>query len=518
MHSRSARALHCAAARIAVLLAVGLPLAVALPLAAQERADPIAIGTARATVASARGISALYTNIGGLSMPALLGAGEDNGVELDIALVPIGIAAGSTYLNSSELDFVFDDKACDVFSDADRLRLGGLLEQDRLAADVAVDVAALSLRIPGVGAFGVQYGHRIRARMNFPEEFRQDVLGSGDVFEGNKRYVGTDIGGEWLKRFGVTLATAWERAAPEDSGDLWLPVLGVGIGVATLEGIVHFDVDPASVVETTRLPDGPRAQRRLGVEGHYAFRSAVPANFEPSQAILRPGFSGSDSTRALGWGASFGVSAVILRRVRIDDELSIGSPLDPEHMRRQRMTTRDAITFGLAIDEIGSLDWKGLNLQRGKTIDTVVTDERGGLTYEVICGYRGELDTVGSFTTHLPAQLRLGGAVDVTAFMPSVRGDLMVGIEAAFDLNEAIGREGAARLSVGGQWNPWRVLTLYSGLQVGGRQGFAWSLGAMVRPFPWLSIAAATSDWTGALTSGSLEYGATARVATHFRF
>jgi hypothetical protein len=159
-----------------------------------------------------------------------------------------------------------------------------------------------------------------------------------------------------------------------------------------------------------------------------------------------------------------------------------------------------------------------LNLQRARTIDTIVTDQGGGLTYEVLCGYRGDLDTVGSFTTHQPAQLRVGGAVDVTAFVPSIRGDLRAGVEAAFDLNDAIGREGAARVSVGGEWTPWRLLTLMSGVQVGGRQGFAWSLGARFQPIQWLSVAAATSDWTSALDTGSLEYDLTFLVAAHFRF
>jgi hypothetical protein len=503
-------------ARLAIVALVA-HVALRPPLAAQERADPIAIGSARATVASSRGISSLFTNVGALALPALLNGEADEKVEVDLAITPIGIAAGSTYLNSSELDFVFDDKACDVFTDADRLRLGGLLERDRLAADVAADLAALRIRLPGIGAIGLQYGHRIRVRMNFPEEFRRDVLGTGDVFARSTNYEGADVGGEWVKRLALTLATSWERVDPIDSGDVWLPTVGFGASIATLEGIVHFDVDPESFVATQVLAPAGRT-RRLGVEGYYAFRSAVPQNFEPSQAILRPGFGGADSSRALGWGGSLGVSAVVLRRVRLDEDHAFGTPLDPESLSRRRRVTRDAITVGFTVDEIGSLDWTGLNLRRHRTIDTVVTDARGGLSYEVLCGYRGELDTVGSFTSTLPTQFRIGGAIDVTAFVPSIRGDLLAGVEAAFDLNDAIGREGAPRVSVGGQWRPWRILTLYSGAQVGGHKGFAWSFGASVDPLEWLSIAAATSDWTAALRSGTLEYDVTFRLATHFTF
>lgn len=488
-----------------------------LTLVAQERADPIAIGTARTTVGSARGLSSLYSNVGGLALDALGSNSGEPSVEVDLALAPIGISAGSTYLNSSELNFVFDDKACAVFSDADRMRLGGLLERDRLAADAAFDIAALRIRIPGLGAIGVQYGHRIRVRMNFPEEFRQDMLGTGDVFARSNRYDGTDIGGEWQKRLALTLGTAWERVDVSDEGDTWLPTIGFGASVSALEGVVHFDVDPTSFINTQTLTRSEQGTRRIAVSGRYAFRSSVPDNFKPSEAILRPGFGDVDSSRATGYGTSLGVSAVILCRVRIDEELTTGSPLDPEATLRHTSVRRDAITVGITVDEIGSLAWEGTNLRRSRRIDTVVTDERGGLTYDMLCGYSGDLDTVGSFTTYLPAQLRFGGSIDITAFVPGIAGDLIAGVEAAFDLNNAIGQE-PSRLSIGAQWRPWAALTMMSGMQVGGRQGFAWSVGADLHPFRWLSIAAATSDWTALLASGTEEYDVTIRVGTHFKF
>ncbi|MBC8144514.1 MAG: hypothetical protein H7X80_02945, partial [bacterium] len=129
----------------------------------------------------------------------------------------------------------------------------------------------------------------------------------------------------------------------------------------------------------------------------------------------------------------------------------------------------------------------------------------------------GDLDTVGAFTTYLPAQFRLGGAVDITAFLPGIRGDLIAGVEAAFDLNDAIGQE-PARMSIGAQWQPWRALAMSTGVQVGGRQGFAWSVGANLHPFKWLSVAAATSDWTSLLATSTLEYDLSFRIATHFTF
>ncbi len=485
---------------------------------AQQRADPVAVGQARSAVATARGLSSLYSNVGALGLDDLgPHSGHEPSVQIDASALPIGISAGSTYLSASELNFVFASKDCGVFTDADRLRLSRLVAGDKLSADAAFDLAALRIRVPGVGAMALRFGHRIRARMSFPENFRTSVLGTDDIFAHDYRFDGADVGGEWLRGFGAALATSWHRAGVDRNSTSWLPEIGFGLRVDRQEGIAHFDLDPSSVVTTTVLrstePGG--ARRMIAVAGHYAFRTSAPVDFEPAQAIVRPGFSDADSNLGSGWSTNLGVSVVLLRTVDRHRDVRMGTPLDPQQVIRDDVVTRDALTLGFSVDEIGSMRWDGFNLVRHRTIDSVMTDEGGGLNYGMLCEYTGELDTVGAFTTSLPTRFRVGAGIDVTAFAHAIPGDLIIGTEGAVDLVDgAVGGERHPRFSVGGTWRPLRWFSLRAGLQLGGLSGTGFSLGAGLQPFSWLSIDAATSQFNSLLESDPDSYDLALRVAT----
>jgi hypothetical protein len=395
--------------------------------------------------------------------------------------------------------------------------VSGLLAGEKLSADAAVDVVGARVRVPGIGALAVRYGNHIRARLTFPDNFRNIVLGSGDVFASDNTFRNADLAGQWLRELNVVAATAWRRKVSSNDSSIWFPTIGFGVSVNKVEGIVNFDADPSSNVVTTVIPapDGSTT-RTLSVKGFYTFRSSVPPHFDPASAIVRPGFSGADSASGDGWGGSVGLSAVIYRTVRIDRDINGGDPLNPQTILHIDTVNRDAITFGVAVDEIGSLEWSGFNLQRVKRIDTIVTDSGGGVTSSLLCGYTGDLDTIGNFTTELPTQLRIGVGVDITAFIPRISGDLIASFEASAPLKVgAIGGEKSTRVALGLAWTPVPWLALRTGLQFGGSIGSAWSLGAGVMPFRWLEIAAATSEVTSLFASDPERYDASFRIATH---
>jgi hypothetical protein len=191
------------------------------------------------------------------------------------------------------------------------------------------------------------------------------------------------------------------------------------------------------------------------------------------------------------------MSMVILRKMKESHVEITGSPLEAERLTFDDNDARDALLFGLAIDGIGSINWLGRNLRRNyPDIRDTLTDERGGISNDVIYRYQAKLDTIGPFRTQLPTVLRLGLAGDVTAFVPAIPGDLLASVEGAVDLNDAIGGERDPRLSIGAEWRPTSVFSLRSGLQLGGRVGAAMALGVGIRPVSWFSIDAATSEFT----------------------
>jgi hypothetical protein len=504
-----------------LVAAVSLLLLSTMTAVAQQRADPLSTGEGKSSIATSRGLSALYGNIGGLAMDRMGRRDGEEGIQLDIAVLPLGIAAGSTYLSPDDLNFVFGTKDCDVFTDDDRIRISEMVEGEKLSADAAFDLLAVRLRFPGIGAVGVRFGHHVRARMTFPESFRTTVLGTEDLFGADHDFSGADVGGEWLRELHMTFATGWERPGVSDSvpNESWFHALGVGVDVSRLDGIAHFDVDPSSTVTTTRLPrETGTSGRSLVIHGNYTFRTSAPKKFEPARAIVRPGFIDADTASGAGWGGSIGLSGVVLRTVRHIIDYDRSDPLNPQVVRRDEMIARDAITFGVSIDEIGSVLWDGFNLSRTREFDSVWTDNGSGVTYAALCNFSGALDTIGAFRTSLPTTLRVGGAVDITAFVPDLGGDLIASFEGAFPLNNAIGNERNPRLSIGGSWTLFEWLTIRSGLQIGGRVGSALSLGAGIRPFRWLSIEAATSELTSVVAADPDRYDLAFRVAGHLGF
>lgn len=502
-----------------------LVLSLLLPIAqiwAQQRLDPTAIGMGRASVATSRGLGALESNFGALGLDRMGARDSVQKVEIDLTVIPFGASAGSTYLSASDLDFVFASKNREDFSDADRLRLASLIEEGRLSADVALDLFNLRMRIPGVMALGFRYGHRVRAQMVFPENFRTTVLGSGDVFDHGEKFVDPEIGGEWTRSLGMVVASAWDRPQEGGGRDVWFPALGVGLNLNYVDGIVQFGIDPASYAATSRIPSAAgEPYRRLQVDGYYSFRSSRPldSTFNPSNAILSPGFVNSNNVAGSGFEGGMGISMVILRRHPVVDQGVNGNPLQPEEFDRSRTASRDALTFGFQLEGVGSIYWDGLNqLRTYAHIRDTLSEKDGPISNDIIYRYEAPLDTIGGFRTQLPTSLRVGFGCDVTSFVPSIPGDLIASFEAAYDLNHKIGGERFDRYSLGAEWHPHAGLFIRSGMQFGGRLGAAMALGAGFQPFSWLSVDVATSEVTSLFLADRKRVDLSLRGSVHWAF
>jgi hypothetical protein len=213
------------------------------------------------------------------------------------------------------------------------------------------------------------------------------------------------------------------------------------------------------------------------------------------------------------------MSVVVLRTVRENTDTLVGSPLEAQRFQLDVSNTRDAILFGLTVDGIGSLEWDGLNRRRTyPDIRDTLNDSRGGIDNNVIYRYEAKLDTIGIFRTQLPTTLRAGLGADVGAFFPDIPGDLIASLETAFDLNHAIGGERSARVSLGADWTPTRMLSLRSGMQFGGRLGAALAFGIGFRPAKWFSIDVATSEVTSLFFADRKRLDLALAASAHVRF
>lgn len=469
-------------------------------------------------------MSALTGNVGALGLDRMGARDSTQRIELDVSVLPFGAAAGSTYLDEDDLNFVFDSKNREDFDDADRERLAGLVEEGRLSADVALDLVSLRVRFPGSMALGFRYGHRVQAQMTFPENFRSNVLAGGGIYEQSDIYRNSEIGGGWTRHATLALSGSWNRPYSMATGEqrVWFPTAGFGFSLSYLDGVAHFEVDPNSYARTRLISRSGETPRRLEVQGSYTFRSAstLDSNFSPADAILTPSFISGNRSAGSGWEGSMGMSIVVLRTrgdIVRDDR---ANPLLPMPNDETKAAERDAITFGLQIEGLGSMKWEGRNYRRinANILDTL-SESDGPISNDIIYRYEVPLDTIGAFTTERGTTMRVGVGCDVTAFVPKIPGDLIASLEAAFDLNHVVAEgERDTRVSLGAEWHLPGGFYVRSGVQLGGRVGAAMALGGGFHPFEILQIDIATAEALGLIFGDRRRLDLALRGVLHWEF
>lgn len=441
---------------------------------AQDRLDPVAMGKARASVASARGLGALVSNPGGLHLSVTNGVTLSS--DLVLSLYNIGGTIGSTYFSSSDFEQIFG-RSAGWPEQNDRRRLAELLQDERLFANGANNLVEARYRTPDY-TVGLYYGHRLYARLNFPDEFKR-VLETGELLAEQYRFINRGVGGSWVTELGLAFGTSFDNR----DGHPWFGPIGVGATVKLLSGVAQFGVDDNSHITIDQKTLG--GTRSYVIQGGYAIRSSQPDEFDPSSAVSQFELGLFPSTAGLGFGLDLGVSGVLYTK-----RLSTGSGFTDAH----------AVMFGLAVQNLGRITWNGNNYLRTESgiSDTL---RNAALDNEFFKKYEGRPLPTSEYSTSVPAVFRAGLAVNVNAFATDMDGQLMVDIEGEVPLNSVPGNTVDPRLAVGADWAINNSLAVRGGLSVGGIGGFGVGLGVGVRPLDRLTIDVGTSE-LNALISG----------------
>ncbi|MEO5928549.1 MAG: DUF5723 family protein [Candidatus Kapaibacterium sp.] len=432
---------------------------------AQDRLDPVAMGKARASVASARGIGAIASNPGGLDYST--GPYEP---DISFTLYNFGLTVGSTYLSSSDFAQIFGRSK--GWPDAtDRARLGDLLQDERLAANGANDLFAVRYRTDG-GTFGLHYGQRVYAKINFPEDFNT-VLVKGELLADHYGFINRGVGVSWMTELGLSYA----RNIPLGDG-AWFPTLGAGAMVKLLQGVAQFEVNDNSILTVdTRTVNNTRA---YVVQGGFLVRSAEPDGFDPAKAFSQFETALFPSTSGIGVGGDIGVSGVMYRT-------SHGNGPGAQS------SWADAVTFGMVVQNIGSITWNKNTYQRS-LMNVNDTLANGALTNEQFAQYQGTLAKRGDYSTATPAVFRAGLSVNVHAFTEEWEHPLTLDIEGEAPLNNSPGNATDPRVAIGADYRVSNGFAVRTGIGAGGTNGFGIGLGVGVQPLDWLKIDVGTSE------------------------
>jgi hypothetical protein len=469
------RSTSCLTPRL--LLAPLALLALTLSASAQDRLDPVSMGKARASIATVRGLGSVVANPGALALERLDPMTLDDRVIGSV--YTFGGTIGSTYFSGDRFREIFGTKPQGL-TNAQRQRLGDLLQDEKLAANGGINLLTVRYRTEESGTFGLQYGHRLVARVNLSgadttEDFRR-LLQTGNI-AGNYRFINRGVGATWMTQLGLSYGTV---VGSKRNG--WLPSAGVGATLKLVQGVAHFEILDNSILTVEQIEAGGSAA--FLIRGGYTFRSAQPENFDQNGAVgdfqtaLFPGTSG------MGVGVDVGVSGVLYRAAATSAAMPNGGT---------ERGGRDAVFYGLVLQDVGTISWSTNTYER--TLEDVRDTLRtASLTNEQFRRYEGTLARVPDFSTPLASVFRAGLGFDIGALTGDAELQLRLDAEAEAPLNDLPGNPEFPRFAVGADWGATDWLALRTGISAGGTNEFGIGLGVGIRPLDWLTLDVGTSE------------------------
>lgn len=435
-------------------------------VAAQNRLDPAGMGRGQTSVAGTSGIAAIASNPGALDYRARATGPFGLGNEVTIGFFNLGGTLGSTFLSGSELGEIFSSGLSDQSS---RVRLGEQLQSGRLFANGGNNPITVCWRLPGSGTLGLHYGQRLFSSVNLPDAVAA-VLVRNELFEPHLDFFNEGVGGIWTSELGLSFGTTFGRREtgpvidPGFGGsdaaaarDGWFPEVGVGATVKLLMGVTSQTLDEGSAITIERTTKNNALAYHF--RGGYIVRSAEPTGFNIGDDIGMFQLGLPAGNTGMGVAADIGVHGVLYR--------SSGS---------------DAVLFGLAVQDVGSVNWSTNAMERrALDIDTTIAFN-GSLSSDVLDNFSGDTTSINDYSTMLPTVVRAGLAFNLPVLMGSNQRGMQLAIEGELPLNDAYGSVDAGRVSVGAEYPLSDRFALRGGLRFGGINtfgvgfGFGWKI------------------------------------------
>ncbi|MCS6988602.1 MAG: DUF5723 family protein [Chloroherpetonaceae bacterium] len=372
-----------------------------------------------------------------------------------IAIFPVGFTVNNNSISATLYNELFGKKTRGArgnkteWTDSDKRKLleaiGDELEVNARASIMLL--GASYFHDDKVGAFGFHIIDHVGGRGTFNREFLEYSL------YGNERFLGREVGGArnttsnayWYREYALSYAREFKTQFRARS---LRPIESVKVG-ASLKWIAAHAYSEAQ--DESRIYHSPTGDS-LSATVRYVTTSAARGKWQDPNST--ESFSFFPESVGSGVGIDLGIS----------------------------FNYRETMTFAASLNNLGFVSFGDNALV--KTADTTVSF--AGLN-DPISGSsnKNQLDSIKNavqaqtrktdrFTRALPIHLRLGFGLildDHLDFPAAVTVDYVQGFNGNF------GNTGIPILGIGGEIRPIRSMPLRSGMQFGGRQGFAWSFG-----------------------------------------
>ncbi len=432
--------------------------------AGNDRVSGRTIGMSRTFTASSRGLDALGLNPANLAL-------DDRGSTVTFEFLPFGFRAGSDFINYQIYqDYFTGQDSLDVngqpaigpngktvrvgkkLSQSDKDAILGLFPGGIAHTQFNFDVTEFGLAYQSatIGGIGFSVSERLGVNLDIPEGYLKMLL-EGFPEEGATYSLdNTSVTASWLREFNLSYA----RVLPFELK--WVRNISVGIGIKYIQGFGYFGTDhyfgkiqtvPSHVVAS----DGTPVLAGEPISGNFDFlqyQAHIPDSNYVSN-VLKPA--------GTGLGFDFGLSAEMFQAFRI----------------------------GLSITDIGKITWN----QNTKAIVGTGHFEVFDFNSQdsVKNAFKGETRDTTSFTSSLPTALHIGASlqVDKAAFVGKFPGQLLLAADMHFGFNEEPGNTKTPRFALGAEYRPLNAIPIRTGISIGGRERFQWSLGLGINTPIW---------------------------------
>ncbi|MCK9407654.1 MAG: DUF5723 family protein [Bacteriovoracaceae bacterium] len=406
-----------------------------------DKFSPKTVGMGRAFVAASRGLDAVGMNPANLAL-------DDRNATVTFNFAPIGFSVGSDLFNYKIYNDFFTGVPV-IGADGKETRVGKELnEQDKkdilalfpsgiARTQLGVETSPIGLSMQ-IGDFGFAIVPSVQTVMNLdiPEGYMKFFLNgldpTGSVYDLNGTAINASSVGE------VNFSAAYK--IPFSTSDI--DEVAVGFGVKYLVGLGYIITEKYnSSISNSPLRTTPDDKGNL---------TDLNANFDFLQFTARMDPNSPEPVGS-GLGFDFGVTGFLYNTVRV----------------------------GVSVTDIGSIKWdkrtKAVIGSANMTIYSIADKEAQDSLKKAFKGKT--IDTTG-FEFDLPTALHVGMAVQMDDVIDDLPFRWLIAADLHLGFNEVAGNTKLAQYSIGMELDPlagW--LPLRTGIMVGGRERFAWSMG-----------------------------------------
>ncbi len=362
----------------------------------------------------------------------------------------LSLRTGTNFISINDINYFFGgiNGTGRILTSDDKQRLNDLFSNGGLVlANTTLNIFSFGLKLnPSIGAFGLSVNDVVSGDITLPHEISQFIL-NGNPTGSLYNFDDAKFNSWWIRDYSLTYA----RELPEIPQNIFTKI-AAGVTFKYVQGFEYAQSTQVNgnYVQTDSTNNQITLSTNYGIQSAFSDNFGVKYSYS-TDTTSNHNFSPFPTPAGTGIGIDFGLSASI----------------------------EDTWRFAIAITDIGSINWDK---------NTAITTSSGQYTISDIADksqqdslktkFKGQSDSLSSFSTSLPTALRIGAAYKFNFGEGSFPGTLLLALDINQGFNDQPGNSKKTRVSIGAEWKPMNWIPyIRTGFSFGGLFGFHWAAG-----------------------------------------